>query len=177
MPKQPATTARKAKVLRSELLFQGRVFALKRDRIEEPSGLVATREIVVHHGSSVVLPGTGFSPHGHGRAISFRAGNHTACFRNALQREECVAKRGTRCKARNDFPLYLCQQGVAAQGRPRTVSKLLSPPLRGGTLERRVANSLSWRGTSIFSNHSGSALPSWVLCRCKSRIQCDEIAQ
>jgi len=54
--KQQATTARKAKVLRSELLFQGRVFALKRDRVEEPSGLVATREIVVHRGSSVVLP-------------------------------------------------------------------------------------------------------------------------
>jgi len=44
------------KVLSSELLFQGRVFALKRERVAEPSGLVATREIVVHPGSSVVLP-------------------------------------------------------------------------------------------------------------------------
>jgi ADP-ribose pyrophosphatase len=48
--------ARKTKVLSSELLFQGRVFALKRDEVAEPSGLVATREIVVHPGSAVVLP-------------------------------------------------------------------------------------------------------------------------
>lgn len=56
MPKQRAKTARQAKVLSSELLFQGRVFALKRERVEEPNGVVATREIVVHGGSSVVLP-------------------------------------------------------------------------------------------------------------------------
>jgi len=48
--------ARGPKVLSSELLFQGRVFALKRERVAEPSGLVATRDIVVHPGSSVVLP-------------------------------------------------------------------------------------------------------------------------
>jgi len=53
---QRAKSARQANVVSSELLFQGRVFALKRDRVEEPSGLVATREIVVHPGSSVVLP-------------------------------------------------------------------------------------------------------------------------
>jgi ADP-ribose pyrophosphatase len=49
-------TAPRAKVLSSELLFQGRVFALKRERVAEPSGLVTTREIVVHPGSAVVLP-------------------------------------------------------------------------------------------------------------------------
>ena len=48
--------AGKAKVLGSEVLFQGRVFALKREQVAEPSGLVATREIVVHPGSVVVLP-------------------------------------------------------------------------------------------------------------------------
>lgn len=56
MPQRRAKSARQAKVLSSETLFQGRVFALKRDQVEEPSGLVATREIVVHGGSSVVLP-------------------------------------------------------------------------------------------------------------------------
>ena len=56
MPKQRSKAARRPKVLSSELLFQGRVFALKRERVAEPSGLVATREIVVHPGSSVVLP-------------------------------------------------------------------------------------------------------------------------
>jgi ADP-ribose pyrophosphatase len=48
--------ARGAKVLSSEVLFQGRVFTLKRDRVIEPSGIEATREIVVHPGSVVVLP-------------------------------------------------------------------------------------------------------------------------
>lgn len=45
-----------AKVLSSELLFQGRVFALQRDEVAEPGGFVAMREIVVHPGSAVVLP-------------------------------------------------------------------------------------------------------------------------
>jgi ADP-ribose pyrophosphatase len=48
--------APKAKVLKSELLFQGRVFALKREQVVEPSGLVVKREVVVHPGSAVVLP-------------------------------------------------------------------------------------------------------------------------
>lgn len=45
-----------AKILDSEVLFQGRVFGLRRDRVQEPGGLIATREIILHHGSIVVLP-------------------------------------------------------------------------------------------------------------------------
>ena len=48
--------AAQAKVLASEVLFQGRVFSLKREQVAEPNGLIATREIVVHPGSVVVLP-------------------------------------------------------------------------------------------------------------------------
>jgi len=55
VPAKPAK-ATQAKVLSSEVLFQGRVFALKREQVAEPNGLVATREIVVHPGSVVVLP-------------------------------------------------------------------------------------------------------------------------
>jgi len=54
--RQGPKTAAKASVLSSKLLFEGRVFSLKRERVLEPSGLVATREIVVHPGSAVVLP-------------------------------------------------------------------------------------------------------------------------
>jgi ADP-ribose pyrophosphatase len=53
--RKPKST-RKAKIVSSETLFQGRVFALRRDRVLEPSGLQATREIIVHPGSVVVLP-------------------------------------------------------------------------------------------------------------------------
>ena len=49
-------SAKGAKVLSSELIFQVRVFALKREQIVEPSGLTVAREIIVHPGSAVVLP-------------------------------------------------------------------------------------------------------------------------
>jgi ADP-ribose diphosphatase len=48
--------SRKARVVRSKTIFKGRVFMLKRDRVAEPSGIVTTREIIVHPGSVVVLP-------------------------------------------------------------------------------------------------------------------------
>lgn len=43
-------------VVSSEPIFKGRVFELKRDRVREPGGIEATREIIVHPGSVVVLP-------------------------------------------------------------------------------------------------------------------------
>jgi ADP-ribose pyrophosphatase len=45
-----------AKILGSEMIYQGRVFGLRRDEVEEPSGLRATREVITHPGSVVVLP-------------------------------------------------------------------------------------------------------------------------
>ncbi len=48
--------AGKVKILSSKTLFRGRVFALKRDRVLEPSGVTAIREFVQHAGSVVVLP-------------------------------------------------------------------------------------------------------------------------
>ena len=45
-----------AKILGSEMIYQGRVFGLRRDEVLEPSGLRATREVVTHPGSVVVLP-------------------------------------------------------------------------------------------------------------------------
>ncbi len=50
--KKPA----EVKVTSSETLFQGRLFALKRDHIFEPGGIEALREVIVHPGSVVVLP-------------------------------------------------------------------------------------------------------------------------
>jgi len=56
VPRSRRKGARRAKVVNSEILYQGRVFTLKRDRVIEPSGIEATREIVAHPGSVVVLP-------------------------------------------------------------------------------------------------------------------------
>jgi ADP-ribose pyrophosphatase len=45
-----------AKVLSSEMIYQGRVFGLRRDEVLEPNGLRATREVITHPGSVVILP-------------------------------------------------------------------------------------------------------------------------
>jgi ADP-ribose pyrophosphatase len=45
-----------AKILSSEMIYQGRVFGLRRDEVAEPSGLRTTREVITHPGSVVVLP-------------------------------------------------------------------------------------------------------------------------
>jgi ADP-ribose pyrophosphatase len=46
----------KAKILSSEMIYQGPVFGLRRDEVIEPSGLRARREVITHPGSVVVLP-------------------------------------------------------------------------------------------------------------------------
>jgi ADP-ribose pyrophosphatase len=48
--------ANKAKLLSSRIVFKGKVFSVRRDRLREPGGMTVTREVVAHHGSVVVLP-------------------------------------------------------------------------------------------------------------------------
>jgi ADP-ribose pyrophosphatase len=45
-----------AKVLKSTVVYEGPVFGVRRDEVLEPGGLRATREVVTHPGSVVVLP-------------------------------------------------------------------------------------------------------------------------
>src|SRR5271156_1539466 len=45
-----------AKILSSELVLRTRVFDVQREKVIEPSGVEATRDIIVHPGSVVVLP-------------------------------------------------------------------------------------------------------------------------
>ena len=45
-----------AKILRSKTLYKGPIFGIRRDEVIEPSGVRATREVVTHPGSVVVLP-------------------------------------------------------------------------------------------------------------------------
>jgi ADP-ribose pyrophosphatase len=46
----------KLKVLKRKMVFQGKVFGVRRDEIVEPGGMRATREVIAHPGSVVVLP-------------------------------------------------------------------------------------------------------------------------
>jgi ADP-ribose pyrophosphatase len=46
----------RAKLLKSETLYKGKVFSLQRDTVIEPGGVRADRDIIVHPGSVVVLP-------------------------------------------------------------------------------------------------------------------------
>jgi ADP-ribose diphosphatase len=49
-------TKGRAKVLKSKVLYTGKVFRLQRDTVIEPGGARVERDIVVHPGSVVVLP-------------------------------------------------------------------------------------------------------------------------
>jgi ADP-ribose pyrophosphatase len=60
---QPAETrtylsasAKKPRVLSSQVIYTGKVFGIRRDEVVEPSGVRATREMITHPGSVVVLP-------------------------------------------------------------------------------------------------------------------------
>ena len=49
-------TKERAKLLKSKVLYKGKVFSMRRDTVIEPGGVRADRDIVVHPGSVVVLP-------------------------------------------------------------------------------------------------------------------------
>jgi ADP-ribose pyrophosphatase len=50
-----AQTPERARVLKSTVVFQGRLFRVLRDEIVEPTGLRSTRDVVRHNGSAVIL--------------------------------------------------------------------------------------------------------------------------
>jgi len=45
-----------AKILRSEIVYKGPVFGVRRDEVLEPGGVRTVREVITHPGSVVVLP-------------------------------------------------------------------------------------------------------------------------
>jgi ADP-ribose diphosphatase len=55
MPSRKAGRA-VAKILRSEIIYKGPVFGVRRDEVLEPGGVRAIREVITHPGSVVVLP-------------------------------------------------------------------------------------------------------------------------
>ena len=46
----------KAKTISSKIVFNGKVFSVRRDEVIEPSGVRATRDMIAHSGSVVVMP-------------------------------------------------------------------------------------------------------------------------
>lgn len=47
---------KKAKVLQSEIIYEGKAFGVRRDELIEPTGVRTVREVVTHPGSVVILP-------------------------------------------------------------------------------------------------------------------------
>lgn len=47
---------KKAKILSSEMIYEGKAFGVRRDELIEPTGVRTVREVVTHPGSVVVLP-------------------------------------------------------------------------------------------------------------------------
>jgi ADP-ribose pyrophosphatase len=54
-PKKKAGAAT-ASIVKSEMIYEGPVFGLRRDEVIEPSGIRTVREVITHPGSVVVLP-------------------------------------------------------------------------------------------------------------------------
>lgn len=63
----------KAEILKSEMVYEGKVFGVRRDEVVEPGGVRTTREVVTHPGSVVVLPVLG-----DGRIVMVRQYRHAA---------------------------------------------------------------------------------------------------
>jgi len=55
MPRSKASRSA-AKILRSEIIYKGPVFGVRRDEVVEPGGVRAVREVITHPGPVVVLP-------------------------------------------------------------------------------------------------------------------------
>jgi ADP-ribose pyrophosphatase len=51
-----AKTVGRVKVFSSKVMYKGPVFSVRRDRVREPGGIEAARDVVMHSGSVVVLP-------------------------------------------------------------------------------------------------------------------------
>lgn len=49
-------TNKRARVLSSRLVYHGSVFDVRQERVREPGDVEATRDIVVHYGSVVLIP-------------------------------------------------------------------------------------------------------------------------
>jgi ADP-ribose pyrophosphatase len=52
---KPASKFAKPKLISSKLAYKGKVFSVFTDKVEEPSGLVHTRDVIRHNGSVVIL--------------------------------------------------------------------------------------------------------------------------
>src|SRR3989442_13983350 len=46
----------RARVLKSETMYAGPVFGVRKDRVVEPGGVTVIRDVVTHSGSVVLLP-------------------------------------------------------------------------------------------------------------------------
>jgi ADP-ribose pyrophosphatase len=55
-PIEAKPVQKRARILKSKVIFRGRVVELKIERVIEPGGVETTRELVCHPGSVVVIP-------------------------------------------------------------------------------------------------------------------------
>jgi ADP-ribose pyrophosphatase len=127
-------------VTSSELLFQGRVFALKRERVIEPSGITTMREVIVHPGSVVVLP---VFPDG--RLLLIRQYRHAA----GQYLWELVAghKEPTETFAQAGFRELQEETGYTAKRMRKLLEVFPSPGLLGEKMEIYLAQGLK-KGTA-----------------------------
>jgi ADP-ribose pyrophosphatase len=52
----PTKLPHRGRILSSKIIYEGKIFGIRRDEVIEPGGVRATREVITHPGSVVVLP-------------------------------------------------------------------------------------------------------------------------
>jgi ADP-ribose diphosphatase len=163
----------KAKILKSRMLYQGKVFGVRRDEVREPGGVRATREVITHPGSVVVLPVLA-----DGRIVMIRQYRHAArrylwelvagridegeTVKEAASRE-LLEETGYRAKRYSEFldvfptpgfleermHIWLAEGLTEGQAEPEEDEKIISRPYGVKELKRMMQTGKLRDGKSI----------------------------
>ncbi len=154
--------SRAVRVLSSRVVFRGSLFDVRRDRVREPGRVEATREIVLHGGSVVLLP-----VRSDGRILLVRQYRHAAgrflweLVAGRIERgekplaaahrelEEETGYQSGRCRRLTEFfptpgfvtermTLFLVEQLKPGAARPDADERIEVRAFAPGELERRI---------------------------------------
>ena len=162
-----------AKILSSKVVFKGHVFSVRRDEIVEPTGVRATRDMIAHPGSVVVMP---VLPDG--RIVLIRQYRHAARqflwelvagridagenIKQAAARE-LIEETGYRAKKMRVFLRFYPSPGFLEEGmyvliaegvtkgeaEPEEDERIVSKAFTRGELEKMLRNGVLRDGKSI----------------------------
>src|SRR5258708_2510175 len=165
-PRKPGPSV--AKILRSEMIYKGPVFGVRRDEVLEPGGMRTVRDVITHPGSVVVLP---VLPDG--RILRIRQYRHATRQCATGRRRKDYGKNFPACRARAHDPA----KRAAGCEDYRRIALLL--PLFGGEEEEELTQRAQRQEHRVHRERPKSllalllspiALPGPILCFCLRRF-------